>query len=155
MPEALALYEKLGDEILVEELVTGREIAVALLVIDGALQALPHAEVKVGTGPPDTYYSVERKGLHEKDIVCPVDIDCAEDLAHWSELLFRRMGCVDMARVDFRIDRSGKPYLLEINPLPGLSPFYSIFPFQAQACGYTAESVVKFLLDNAMKRAGR
>jgi len=38
--------------------------------------------------------------------------------------VFRVTGCKDVARVDFRLDttRNNQPYILEVNPLPGLNP---------------------------------
>ena len=63
------------------------------------------------------------------------------------------MNCRDIARVDFRVGSDGVPYLLEINPLPGLSPYYSIFPVQAQAAGISPEDIIHQLIRNAMTRS--
>ncbi len=150
--EAAALSSRLGEATLVEEFVSGRELTVSLLEIDGELTALPVAEVRVGHGAPDEFYSIERKSRHEKQVVCPADHECVDRLVEWSKLLFRRLGCRDLARVDFRVSRHGAPFLLEINPLPGLSPYYSIFPRQAAVAEISPEGVLAILVRNAESR---
>jgi D-alanine-D-alanine ligase len=39
--------------------------------------------------------------------------------------VFHRLGCRDVARIDFRLDGGGRPFFLECNPLPGLNPMTS------------------------------
>jgi hypothetical protein len=41
---------------------------------------------------------------------------------------------------------------LEINPLPGLSPYYSIFTIQAEAGGVKPEEILSILVNNALAR---
>src|SRR5262249_49853509 len=38
---------------------------------------------------------------------------------------YHLLGCRDFARIDFRLDASGRPRFLECNPLPGLNPLNS------------------------------
>ena len=126
---ANSLYAKVGAEVLIEEFVSGRDIAVALLEHNEGIEVFPHAELVVGDGGPDEFYSVEKKQRHEKRIICPaaLDPDVSQLLQTWSVRLFRRLGCVDFARIDYRLAGDGRPYLLEVNPLPGLSPYYGIY----------------------------
>jgi D-alanine-D-alanine ligase len=67
---------------------------------------------------------------------------------------FRVTGCMDVARVDFRLDASDgdKPYILEINPLPGLNPEYSDLCVEAKAYGWSYEQLVNHILDEAIAR---
>jgi hypothetical protein len=67
---------------------------------------------------------------------------------------FRVTGCLDVARVDFRMDASdgNKPYILEINPLPGLNPEYSDLAIEARAGGWRYEDLVNRILDEAIER---
>ena len=58
------------------------------------------------------------------------------DELNWlAAAVFRVIGALDVARVDFRLDVNDnwKPYILEINPLPGLSPDISDLVIEAQA----------------------
>ena len=71
----------------------------------------------------------------------------------YSRRLFQALGCRDLARVDFRQGEDGIPYLIEINPLPGLSPFYSVFIIQAEAAGIKPEELIIMLIEKALTRA--
>jgi len=57
--------------------------------------------------------------------------------------------------VDFRLDSmSGEPFILEINPLPGLNPDYSDLCIQAKAAGRTYEQLVNNIAEEALFRHG-
>ncbi len=62
------------------------------------------------------------------------------------------MGCRDFARLDFRMSGDGLPYFIEINPLPGLAPGYSDFPMLAEFNGVDYVSLVRMILDSALRR---
>ena len=64
--------------------------------------------------------------------------------------------CKDVARIDFRLDKNQdwKPYILEINPLPGLSPGISDIVIEAAADGVDHTELVLMILHTAMKRHG-
>ena len=69
--------------------------------------------------------------------------------------VFRVTGCKDVARVDIRIDNaSGQPYILEINPLPGLNPGFSDLCLQTDAAGWPYERLINTILENALARYG-
>ncbi|WP_457811079.1 hypothetical protein [Sinorhizobium meliloti] len=64
---------------------------------------------------------------------------------------FRACQCRDYARVDLRIDSSGKPFVLEINPLPGLGTT-GFFALAARAAGHSYSSLINRILDSAHSR---
>ena len=143
------------DRLLVEEFVAGREFAVALLERDGELFVLPIVEIELDDRNPVAFYSGELKKTHAKKLVFPNDLKPTERglLEGWSIDLFRRIGCRDLARLDFRRTDSGEWRFLEINPLPGLSPFYGIFPAQAEAAGLGSRVIVETLIKNGLARS--
>ena len=61
------------------------------------------------------------------------------------------MECKDFARVDLRVDREGRPYVLEINPLPSLST-EDVFMFVAKERGISYEAIINEVLDAALVR---
>ncbi len=69
---------------------------------------------------------------------------------------FRVTGSLDVSRVDFRLDanQNNKPYILEINPLPGLSPGISDIVIEAEADGMGHTELVLSILHTAMRRYG-
>ena len=87
---------------------------------------------------------------------CPALLDPALErqlLALAAAETFRVTGCKDVGRVDIRIDReTGQPYILEINPLPGLSPHFSDLCLQTDAAGMPYERLINTILDMALAR---
>jgi D-alanine-D-alanine ligase len=61
-----------------------------------------------------------------------------------------------VARVDFRLDEfeGDEPYILEINPLPGLSPGISDLVIEAEAAGISYAELINMILDEALERYG-
>ncbi len=74
-----------------------------------------------------------------------------EKIADSSLKVFKTLGCRDFARVDFRVSPEGKPYFLEINPLPGLGS-YSDLVIMAKMMGWTHEALIGAVLDAALER---
>ena len=143
-----------SDSVLIEEFIPGREFNVGLLFWENELRCLPLAEIRTNDGNPDSFYSFEMKSVHQKEILFPVDIpDVSAELMRDNACrIFQCLGCRDIARVDFRVGIDGIVYFLEINPLPGLSPFYSIYPAQAQKAGIEPYEIIRQLSRNALSR---
>lgn len=61
------------------------------------------------------------------DFICPAQLDCetSEQLGHLAIRAHKAIGALDVSRIDVRMDALGRPMLLEINTLPGLSPGFS------------------------------
>ncbi|MBI4982053.1 MAG: hypothetical protein HZC15_02740 [Candidatus Omnitrophica bacterium] len=64
----------------------------------------------------------------------------------------RAVGCFDISRTDIRLSKDGIPYVLEINPLPGLNPNESNFPLMAYAAGMKYEELIEAILMSASER---
>jgi D-alanine-D-alanine ligase len=86
----------------------------------------------------------------------PIPDEWVEELNWYTAAVFRVTGALDVARVDFRLDArdNWKPYILEINPLPGLSPIISDLVIEAEAAGISHPELVNLILDTALKRYG-
>jgi D-alanine-D-alanine ligase len=144
---------------LVEEYVEGREITVGILG-NHELYVLPPLEVDLSACPPEEegiYTGRIKSELPESPrYICPTvltDIQVRE-LSRLAVAAFRAVDCLDMARVDFKLDAkdSEKPYILEINPLPGLSPGVSDLVFEAEAVGMSHAQLINTILNEALKR---
>jgi len=144
---------------LVEEFVDGREVTVGMLGNE-ELHVFPILEVDFGPCPPEEagiYTSrVKTKLYNVPRYLCPAPLDetIAEELRRLAVAAFRVTGCLDMARVDFRLDRKGRPWILEINPLPGLSPGISDLVMMAEADGMSHTELVNAILNEALIRYG-
>jgi len=172
----LARYDQ---PILAERFIAGREVTVGMIGnlttpvamrvpededaprIQRGLHFFPPAEVDVASYQEEggVYSSRMKTELaHESYYLCPAPLSYkqAEELNWLAAAVFRVTGCRDVARVDFRLDAGDgeKPYILEVNPLPGLNPGYSDLCVEAQADGWTYEALINRILDEAIKRYG-
>jgi D-alanine-D-alanine ligase len=164
---------------LVERYIAGREVTVGVVgnLIGPVARRLPEDEEspRVQSGlrffPPmevnltpfedsDVVYSNRLKVemAQELDYLCPapLDDDMIDELNWLTAAVFRVTGALDVSRVDFRLDANDnwKPYILEINTLPGLAPGYSDLVIEAAAEGVDHTFLVNMILDTALKRYG-
>lgn len=90
--------------------------------------------------------------------LCPAPLEPkqVEELNWLTAAVFRVTGCYDVARVDFRLDEHDnyRPYVLEINPLPGLAPGISDLVIEADAIHIGHAELVNRILDAAIRRHG-
>jgi D-alanine-D-alanine ligase len=68
-------------------------------------------------------------------------------LATW-----RCLGCRDAGRVDVRLDGAGKPQMLEVNPLAGLTPEHSDLPIMAALSGMDYRTLIGEILRGTTER---
>jgi D-alanine-D-alanine ligase len=173
------ILERYKQTALVEHYIEGREVTVGLVgnligpvgrrmpVDEGAprIQAgvrfLPPMEVDLQPyGDSDVIYSNRLKVdlADQLNYICPAPLDdeLVDDLNWYTAAVFRVTGALDVSRVDFRLDihDNWKPYILEINPLPGLSPGISDLVIEAAADGVDHAGLINMILDTALQRYG-
>ena len=90
------------------------------------------------------------------DYICPADLDpkLEKKLYHLALRAHKILGALDVSRVDFRLDENGEPRLIEINPLPGLTPDYSDLCLQASTEGIQYQDLLLEILYLAAGRWG-
>ena len=66
---------------------------------------------------------------------------------------YQALGCSGAARVDFRITPKGKPFVLEINTVPGMTET-SLLPMAAGKAGLSYDALTERILQSALGRAG-
>ena len=134
-------------QILAEEFIPGREFSSGVL----GEEALPLVEVIAG----DEFYSYDAKykpGGSRHLIPAPIDGDLTARLQMLALSVHRLLGLRDYSRTDFIVTKEGRPYVLEINALPGLTPL-SLLPDEARAAGISFEALIDRLLQFALGRA--
>ncbi|MDW9924785.1 hypothetical protein GOB36_30585 [Sinorhizobium meliloti] len=152
-PAVELIVTQYAQDALVEEYIDGREIHVALLG-NGALEVLPLVETELG-GCENGLLTWEAKYLPAMQApqICPAEIgnNLAALVRDISVTTFRACHCRDYGRVDLRIDRTGQPFVLEINAMPGLS-VHSSYVMAAMAAGHSYSSVINDVLNVAATR---
>ncbi|WP_394890009.1 ATP-grasp domain-containing protein [Mesorhizobium sp. AaZ16] len=138
-----------AQDALVEEYIEGREITVALLG-NGELEVLPFVEHDFGDRETRL---LTREAVAAPPKICPARIasKLTTLLRDISAATFRACQCRDYARVDLRIDRSGQPFVLEINSMPWLG-MQSLYSLAATTAGHSYSSLINRILDAAHTR---
>lgn len=159
MRELMNAYRQ---EMIVEEFIEGKELTVGILE-NGKPNILPILEIDFSTAQKsgEFFYSWRMKefqGNAELGLTptfhCPARLDAAtEKLVKETALrTHRAIGCSDISRTDIRLSKDNIPYVLEINPLPGLNPKESNFPIMVYAAGLKYDEMIGAVLDSACER---
>ena len=130
-------------EVLVEQWVEGEEYTAAVL----AGEVLPLIKLETPRG----YYDYQAK--YEADstrYICPcgLDADTEQRFRAMAMEAFNTLGARGWGRVDFLCDRNGKPWLIELNTIPGMTS-HSLVPMAAAASGINFDQLVLRILATA------
>jgi D-alanine-D-alanine ligase len=146
VPAALVAAFSYDRKVLLERYVAGRELAISIL--DGV--ALPIVEA---VPEEEDFYDFEsRYEIGRTRFVCPADLD--EDTAGRADEIalevFALLGCRGFARVDLMLEAgSGELFVLEANPIPGLTET-SLLPQAADAAGIGFDELIGRILGAAV-----
>lgn len=152
--EALSLAHQYDAEAMVEAFIPGHEVTVSLLGgVDGTVTGLPAVEIVA----PDGFYDFSAK--YEKgrtQYLCPAPLSTAitKQIRQLAIKTYQVLGCKGAARVDFRITPKGKPFVLEINTVPGMTET-SLLPMAAGQAGLSYDALTERILQSAIERAGK
>jgi D-alanine-D-alanine ligase len=141
--QAAARFETL---VFAEPWLTGSEYTVAILQGD----ALPSIRIET----PKTFYDYEAKYFRDDTrYFCPSGLPPAAE-AHLAQLAlaaFEACGASGWGRADFMMDGAGRPQLLEINTIPGMTS-HSLVPMAARAVGIDFEELCWRVLETSFTR---
>jgi len=141
---AAAEYDPL---VLAERWISGPEYTCAIL--DG--KALPMIRLET----PHTFYDYEAKYLSDSTrYLCPCGLEVGEEsrLAALCLDAFDAVGARGWGRVDLMLDGDGRPNLLEVNTVPGMTD-HSLVPMAAKAMGMDFDRLVWRILETSLAPA--
>ncbi len=146
LPEALERAWGFGPVALVEEWLEGEELTVSLL----GDRALPAVRIRPRRPFYDYVAKYEDAGT---EYFCPAGLGAAleKELGTLARRASALLGGRGWGRVDFRLDRDGRPRLLELNTVPGMTT-HSLFPMAARAAGLDFTELCRAVLDEALAR---
>jgi len=142
--QAAALLE---PNVFAEPWITGGEYTVA--VLQG--RALPSIRIET----PATFYDYQAKYFrNDTKYFCPSGLsnEAEKHLANLALATFAAVGAEGWGRADFMMDKTGRPYLLEINTVPGMTD-HSLVPMAARALDINFEQLVWQVLETSFGRA--
>lgn len=138
-------------EAVVEAYIPGHEVTVSVLRGMRGARALPTIEIVAPGGFYD-YAAKYTKGRSR--YLCPAPLPARVN-RQVTELAVRAcdiLGCDGAARVDFRVTPRGKPYVLEVNTIPGMTET-SLLPMAAAKAGMDYDTLTERILESALRRA--
>lgn len=149
LPAALTKAFKEDNQVLVEEFIAGREFTIGVFRSKGKIIALPITEIIT----KNEFFDFEAKYEGASDEITPAQVDetVAEEIRSEAVKAYTIFNCNGIVRMDYIYDESSsKPYLLEINTVPGQSEA-SLVPQQVRAIGMTLKEFYSLLIEECFK----
>lgn len=149
---AIKLAKKYCEDVLVEEYLSGTELSCGVIgnpaSRSGQVVALPVIEIRPKTDFFD-YKAKYTDGYSEE--ICPANISeqLTKKVQELAVEVFRAIKARGYARIDFIIHEN-KPYILEINTLPGMTP-NSLLPKEAKVMGMSYSQLLDKIIDLGME----
>lgn len=146
LPAALTRAGEFEGPPLIEGFIPGRELAVGVL----GEEALPIVEIR----PSHLIYDYECKytpGLTRYDVPASLSPPVESDVRALAARVHALLRLSGYSRVDFRLDHADRPYCLEANSLPGMTPT-SLLPKAAAAVGITFGDLCERIVELALER---
>lgn len=155
MEAALAEAIALGaGTALVESMLRGAEVTCGVLAAGEPARALPVIQIE---SPEDAFYTYEARYAPGRSVhKCPAPLDegMTARIQELAVAAHAVLGCRDLSRVDFIVDRMQGPVVLEVNTLPGFTNT-SLFPEAAAAIGLDFPALCDRLVRAALVRGPR
>jgi D-alanine-D-alanine ligase len=157
------LKPEMRGEYLAEEYIDGREFNISALAFDGGVRVLPAAEMTFVDYPPGKPAIVDYKAKWERGSFeythtvrkfdcAPSDAPLIEELKRLTLRCWSLFGLCGYARTDFRVDKAGRPWVLEVNANPCISPD-SGFVAAGEKAGFSYAQLIIAIVDDALRRA--
>ncbi|MGD9600734.1 MAG: D-alanine--D-alanine ligase [Gammaproteobacteria bacterium] len=144
IPEALALARRYDSNVLIETFITGSEYT--LSIVDGT--ALPLIKLET----PRRFYDYEAK-YHATTTryLCPAGLppDLETVITEFGQAAFAALDARGWGRVDLMVDMDGRPWLIELNAVPGMTD-HSLVPMAARQAGWPFEYLVARILKSSL-----
>ena len=132
------------EEIIIEEYIEGKEVTVGIV----GDEALPVIEIR----PKDAFYTYEAKyikGLTDFIIPARLSKRVYSQVQEIALSAYHALGCRHFARVDIIVSKKNKPYLLEVNTIPGMTAT-SLLPQASAKRGISFDDLVLKILEMAL-----
>jgi len=136
---------KEDDQVLVEEFISGREFTIGVFKSKGKIIALPITEIIT----KNDFFDFQAKYEGESEEITPAQVNeaIADKVRQNAQKAYNVFNCKGIVRMDFIYEeKSGNPYLLEINSVPGQSAA-SLVPQQVIAMGWTLKEFYSALIE--------
>ena len=151
LPAAYELAAGLDKKVIAETCIIGDELTCPLVGQGSNAEALPVIKII----PPQANYDFHNKYFSdETQYLCPTGLvsEVNERVQALALAAYKALGCRTWGRADVMLDqKTGKPYLLEMNTSPGMTS-HSLVPMAAKAAGIEYADLVLWLLSQTLEQ---
>lgn len=141
---------KEDNQVLVEEMIQGREFTVGVFKTKGNIIVLPITEVKAHDSKEFFDFEAKYQGKSTETTPAVVDEAIADKIREAARKIYTVFNCKSVVRIDFIYnEESQRPFMLEINTIPGQSEA-SIVPQQVKAMGWSLTEFYTKLTEEAL-----
>lgn len=141
---------KEDDQVLVEEMVEGREFTVGVFKSQGNIIVLPLTEVRADADKAFFDFEAKYQGKSSETTPAEVDEVVADKIRDAARKVYSTFNCHGVVRIDFIYnEKEGRPYMLEVNTIPGQSEA-SIIPQQVRAMGWSLKEFYTKLVQECL-----
>ena len=142
---------KEDNQVLVEEMIQGREFTVGVFKTKGNIIVLPLTEVKAHDDKSFFDFEAKYQGKSTETTPAEVDESVADKIREAAKKIYAVFNCRGVVRIDFIYhEESGRPFMLEINTIPGQSEA-SIVPQQVKVMGWSLKEFYTKLVEEAFE----
>ena len=142
---------KEDSQVLVEEMILGREFTVGVFKTKGNIIVLPITEVKADDDKAFFDFEAKYQGKSTETTPAQIDERIADKIREAAMKIYSVFNCRGVVRIDFIYnEESDRPYMLEINTIPGQSEA-SIVPQQVKAMGWSLKEFYTKLVEEAFE----
>ncbi|MFM2336846.1 MAG: hypothetical protein RL115_39 [Bacteroidota bacterium] len=136
LAKAIEKAFKEDEQVLVEEMIQGREFTVGVFKQGGEIIVLPLTEVKADADKSFFDFEAKYQGKSTETTPAMVEEGIAEKIRSAAKKVYTTFNCKGVVRIDFIYNETNQqPYMLEVNTIPGQSDA-SIVPQQVKAMGW-------------------
>ena len=142
---------KEDSQVLVEEMILGREFTVGVFKTKGNIIVLPITEVKADDDKAFFDFEAKYQGKSTETTPAQIDERIADKIREAAMKIYSLFNCRGVVRIDFIYnEENDRPYMLEINTIPGQSEA-SIVPQQVKAMGWSLKEFYTKLVEEAFE----
>ena len=142
---------KEDDQVLVEEMIKGREFTVGVFKSKGNIIVLPLTEVKEDADKAFFDFEAKYQGKSTETTPAVVDEVMADKIRDAAKKIYTVFNCKGVVRIDFIYNElKGRPYMLEVNTIPGQSEA-SIVPQQVKVMGWSLSEFYTKLINECLE----
>lgn len=139
------------DQVLIEQMITGREFTVGVYCSNGQVRVLPITEIRAHEGQAFFDFVAKYEGKSTETTPADIPSEWKAQLEATATRIYQVFNCRGVVRIDFIYQvEENRPYMLEINTIPGQSDA-SVIPQQVRAAGMRLEDFYSALVEEAGK----